>query len=81
MRAAFPSFFLVACGLVPLASAQPAQPEVPRYRTETNLLYRAGTEVTGSVRDRCRLDVYCPDGVRDFPTVVWFHGGGLTAKP
>ena len=20
----------------------------------------------------------CPDGVKDFPTIVWFHGGGLT---
>lgn len=24
------------------------------------------------------LDLYVPSGVKDFPTVVWFHGGGLT---
>lgn len=27
---------------------------------------------------RCRLDVRVPVGVTGFPTVVWFHGGGLT---
>lgn len=27
---------------------------------------------------RCKLDVRVPDGATDFPTVVWFHGGGLT---
>jgi len=27
---------------------------------------------------RCRLDVKWPVGQTNFPTVVWFHGGGLT---
>lgn len=45
--------------------------------TETNLLYRTG-ELTEAMRERCRLDVHRPTGVRDFPTIVWFHGGGLT---
>jgi len=26
---------------------------------------------------RCKLDVKWPQGVTGFPTVVWFHGGGL----
>ena len=25
----------------------------------------------------CRLDVKCPSAATGFPTVVWFHGGGL----
>lgn len=29
-------------------------------------------------REHCRLDVRVPVGVTGFPTVVWFHGGGLT---
>lgn len=29
--------------------------------------------------ERCKLDVRTPDAVTGFPTVVWFHGGGLTA--
>ena len=29
--------------------------------------------------ERCKLDVYYPDTLRDAPVVVWFHGGGLMA--
>lgn len=28
--------------------------------------------------ERCRLDVFAPEGAKDLPVVVWFHGGGLT---
>ena len=28
--------------------------------------------------ERCVLDFYYPTDAKDFPTVVWFHGGGLT---
>jgi len=30
------------------------------------------------IAERCVLDVYYPLNTKDFPTVVWFHGGGLT---
>ncbi|MDR1742877.1 MAG: alpha/beta hydrolase [Dysgonamonadaceae bacterium] len=30
------------------------------------------------IRKRCVLDIYYPEGKKDFATVVWFHGGGLT---
>lgn len=30
-------------------------------------------------KERCRLDMYVPKGETGFPTVVWFHGGGLVA--
>ena len=26
---------------------------------------------------RCELDIYYPENKKDFPTIVWFHGGGL----
>ncbi|MFK7922730.1 MAG: alpha/beta hydrolase, partial [Bacteroidia bacterium] len=29
--------------------------------------------------ERCVLDVYYPENVKAYPTVVWFHGGGLKA--
>ena len=29
-------------------------------------------------RSGCELDLYIPQGVSNFPVVVWFHGGGLT---
>ena len=28
--------------------------------------------------ERCKLDLYYPENAKDFPTVVWFHGGGLS---
>ena len=30
-------------------------------------------------RKRCKLDLYYPNGIKNFSTVVWFHGGGLKA--
>ena len=26
---------------------------------------------------RCELDIYYPENKENFPTIVWFHGGGL----
>src|ERR1700760_1265771 len=31
------------------------------------------------IDSQCRLDLYYPKGEKDFSTIVWFHGGGLTA--
>jgi len=28
-------------------------------------------------KERCKLDIYYPKNSKNFPTVVWFHGGGL----
>lgn len=47
------------------------------YKTETGILYREG-DLDDYAREKCRLDVYYPEGVEDFPTLVWFHAGGLT---
>ncbi|MBX3449828.1 MAG: alpha/beta hydrolase [Planctomycetaceae bacterium] len=44
----------------------------------TDILYRTENGLDDYARSRCRLDVYTPKGGRDLPTVVWFHGGGLT---
>lgn len=30
------------------------------------------------LRSQCRLDIYVPENVKDFATIVWFHGGGIT---
>ncbi len=30
------------------------------------------------INERCVLDVYIPKNVKNFSTVIWFHGGGLT---
>lgn len=49
------------------------------YQTKNNILYRTAeeTQADAYINERCRLDVYYPGNVKDFTTVVWFHGGGL----
>lgn len=45
-------------------------------KTAQNIPYSPATDAY-SVQ-RCKLDVYTPEGAKDAPVVVWFHGGGLT---
>ena len=47
------------------------------YRREEGIAYRdaAGDDYADRM---CRLDIYYPADESGFPTVVWFHGGGLT---
>lgn len=30
------------------------------------------------IASQCNLDIYYPKNTKDFPTIIWFHGGGLT---
>lgn len=69
---------LFAGWLAPLALAQPAPVQPQKYKADTNILYRSEANLTDYMRERCRLDVYRPTETSGFPTVVWFHGGGLT---
>jgi len=46
------------------------------YKLEENISYRP--EATDDyMKERCKLDVYYPEGETDFATIVWIHGGGL----
>lgn len=47
------------------------------YKTEKDLPYISGSEMDAYRKERCKLDVYYPADKKDFPTIVWFHGGGL----
>ena len=43
--------------------------------------YEADAPKTGDaayLAERCKLDLYLPEGEKNFPTLVWFHGGGLS---
>lgn len=47
------------------------------YKIIPDISYRStGDEYALS---RCKLDLYVPANIKDYPTVVWFHGGGLTS--
>jgi acetyl esterase/lipase len=58
-------------------SAQEKKSSEPAYQIDKDILYREGDDLTDYMRERCRLDLYYPTQIKDFPTVVWFHGGGL----
>lgn len=60
------------------AFAQQSDSEAIAYKVEENIHYRQDTSRDAYIRERCLLDIYCPEQVKGFPTVVWFHGGGLT---
>ncbi|TWU44539.1 Carboxylesterase NlhH [Rubripirellula tenax] len=68
-------FFAIAFATSNLA--QDKSPKSTNFTTDTDILYRVGEGVTDAMNERCRLDVYYPSVEKDFPTIVWFHGGGL----
>lgn len=67
--------FVVVCGSTAILRAEdrPAADS-----TETGILYRSDEQLSDYAREKCRLDLYRPANATDFPTVVWFHGGGLS---
>ncbi|WP_165043013.1 alpha/beta hydrolase [Dysgonomonas sp. ZJ709] len=48
-----------------------------KYTTEEDIAYIGSTTKDIYRNERCKLDVYYPTDMKDFPTIVWFHGGGL----
>ncbi len=63
-----------------MISSQSAKAET-KYTTKQNIPYYddAVNQSDEYIRRRCVLDIYYPQDVKQFATVVWFHGGGLTA--
>jgi acetyl esterase/lipase len=51
-----------------------------QYITEKNIHYYADSINNKDIyiSAQCNLDIYYPKDVKDFPAIVWFHGGGLT---
>ncbi|MDG2127440.1 MAG: alpha/beta hydrolase [Fuerstiella sp.] len=75
----FTTILLIAIFLPRLTIAQQVAASAQKYRTVHDIQYRVGNDLTEYMTERCRLDVYHPIVAQDFPTVVWFHGGGLKA--
>lgn len=50
--------------------------ETESIRVVRDVSYKPDAE-TAYEHERCKLDWYLPAGVKDFPTLVWFHGGSL----
>ena len=51
------------------------------YLQKNNVPYypNQGKDLENLISERCRLDVYYPKSRAKFSTLIWFHGGGLTA--
>lgn len=47
------------------------------YILKENISYISPQDNDTYRRERCKLDIYYPEGKTDYPTIVWFHGGGL----
>ena len=64
-----------------LASCLLTQAQKDSYTSLENIPYYTESEALADkyIQKRCVLDLYHPEGVKGFPTIVWFHGGGLTA--
>lgn len=50
------------------------------YQTKLNIPYydNATNQSDKYIKERCVLDIYYPRNLKNFPTIVWFHGGGIT---
>lgn len=73
------SVFLLNPELCSLITASAAEMKAgSSVQTLTNLPYKSGDKLSDYEKERCKLDLYLPAGRKDYPTLVWFHGGGLT---
>jgi len=51
-----------------------------QYEIERNINYYSESvnQSDPYIKDRCVLDIYFPENIKSFATIVWFHGGGLS---
>ncbi|MDR2037887.1 MAG: alpha/beta hydrolase [Bacteroidales bacterium] len=49
-----------------------------KYQVQNNIPYYSGQEQDAYAKERCVLDIYYPENKKEFATVIWFHGGGIT---
>jgi len=54
--------------------------EKTEYKTETTIPYYNEDTIKGDkyMQEMCVFDFYYPTNIKNFSTIVWFHGGGLT---
>jgi len=66
-------FILLITAAVPASAQQ-------QYTTVNNISYYSDAERAKDeyIKSQCVLDFYYPKGLKNYPTIVWFHGGGIT---
>lgn len=75
--------FIATLAVLPLLLStalwgETAEPAMESYKTANNIAYREGQGSDDPMREICRLDICYPATLKDYATVVWLHGGGLT---
>jgi acetyl esterase/lipase len=80
MKSFFSLFSLISIFLIVETQIIRAQ-ENQVYSFKENISYRTADEEKQDeyIAERCKLDIYYPENTKDFTTVVWFHGGGITS--
>jgi len=68
---------LLMLSLLTLCGVIFAEPTDYMIKTDISYYNEDLVEVDDYVKERCVLDVYAPTTITDFPTIIWFHGGGL----
>lgn len=66
-------FILILCSLICTHNIYAQD-----YKYEKAIPYRSDSN-DPYVKQKCLLDIYYPVDKKDFATVIWFHGGGLTS--
>jgi acetyl esterase/lipase len=56
---------------------RPQESALTTYKIYENISYKAGNNLSDYEKERCKLDLYVPEKAKDFPTLVFFHGGSL----
>jgi len=61
-----------------VATAVAGDAKETEYVYEKDISYLSGDEAASDyAKAQCRLDLYYPKGAKGFPTIVYYHGGGL----
>jgi len=63
------------------AAAVAATPKLGETEEVKDVFYLEGDDAASAGeyrREMCKMDMRYPKGLEGFPTLVWFHGGGLT---
>ena len=47
------------------------------YKVQNDIFYQADTVTDNYAKEKCKLDLYYPTNIKNFPTIIWIHGGGM----
>jgi len=75
----FTGFLKQVVFILLFAAAFPAFAQ-QQYTTVNNISYYSDAEIGKDdyIKSQCVLNFYYPKGLKNYPTIVWFHGGGIT---